>query len=319
MTPIDPSAFDTAAKLRANLGRVLVGRPDSVELALVPLLAKGHLLVEDVPGVGKTTLAKAIARSIAGRFRRVQFTSDLLPMDLVGGSVYNQKTSDLEFRPGPVFTDVLLADEINRASPRTQSALLECMEEGQVSIDGETRTLGPVFFVVATQNPIEHSGTFELPEAQLDRFLLRLELGYPSFDDELEIFERQREAHPIDALGAVTTLEEVARLRAAVASVHVEQSVRRYACQIVRATREHPDLVLGASPRGTLGLLRAAQAHSILAGRAFVTPDSIKRLAVPVLGHRVHVAPQSAVRGLRGPEVVAAVRDAIDPPVLARA
>lgn len=318
MTDPTPDASAQLGALQHNLGQALVGDPLARRLALVPLLAGGHLLIEDVPGVGKTTLAKALAGSIGGDFRRIQFTADLLPMDLTGSAVFNQKTSDFEFRPGPLFCDVLLADELNRATPRTQSALLEAMEERQVSIDGETRSLGEIFFVVATINPVEQAGTFELPESQLDRFMLRLSLGYPSATEETRIFDLQREAHPLSALRAVLGPGDVGRLRRAAAAVHVDDAVKAYAAAIVRATRSHPQARLGASPRATLHLLRAAQALALIEGLPLVSPDAVKRLAAPVLGHRVLLTPTAQLAGHDGPALVESVVAATPAPTLPR-
>lgn len=308
-------ATEAAARLEAALRRVIVGKDDKVRLALVPLLCRGHVLIEDVPGVGKTTLARALAGSIRGSFQRVQFTPDLLPLDLTGASIFNQKTREFDFQPGPVFANILLADEINRATPRTQSALLECMAEGQVTVDGVTRRLPEPFFVLATLNPSEMSGTFELPETQLDRFMLRLSLGYPSESEEVQIFERQAQRHPLEDLEPVLDLEEVEQLRAAAGAVHVEDSVKLYAAQVVRATRTHEDVRLGASPRGTLGLIRAAQALALLQGEDFVAPATVQSLAPAVLAHRLTLTPQATLRGVRGEDVVQAVLGAVPVPI----
>ena len=307
--------MEALAELERNLSRVIVGKPEVVRLALVPLLCRGHLLIEDVPGVGKTTLARALARSIHGDFRRIQFTPDLLPLDLTGSSIYNQQANAFEFQAGPVFTNVLLADEVNRATPRTQSALLECMEERQVTVDGVTRPLPAVFCVVATQNPVEQVGTFELPETQLDRFLLRIQMGYPSEADEVAIFDRQREGHPLARLGPVVEPEQVEELRAAASAIHLEDAVKEYAVRLVRATREHAEVSLGASPRGTLALLRASQAWALLEGERFVAPDHVKALAPRVLGHRVIVKPQAALRGISGEDVVDELLGRVEVPV----
>ena len=301
--------------LEANLQRVMVGKPGVVRRALIPLLCGGHLLIEDVPGVGKTTLARALARSIRGEFRRIQFTPDLLPLDLTGSSVFNQSEQCFTFHPGPVFTNVLLADEVNRATPRTQSALLESMEERQVTVDGVTRPLPSVFLVIATQNPVGQAGTFELPETQLDRFLLRLRVGYPSEADELAIFERQAEGHPLASLEPALDLAQVAALRAQTKQVYLDQALKEYVVRLVRASREHPEVALGASPRGTLALLRAVQAWALLEGRAFGTPDDVKALAPSVLGHRVLVTPQAALRGRSGDAVVAELLDQVPVPI----
>ena len=307
--------MEALAELERNLSRVIVGKPEVVRLALVPLLCRGHLLIEDVPGVGKTTLARALARSIHGDFRRIQFTPDLLPLDLTGSSIYNQQANAFEFQAGPVFTNVLLADEVNRATPRTQSALLECMEERQVTVDGVTRPLPAVFCVIATQNPVEQVGTFELPETQLDRFLLRIQMGYPSEADEVAIFDRQREGHPLTKLGPVVEPAQVEELRAAASAIHLEEAVKEYAVRLVRATREHAEVARGASPRGTLALLRASQAWALLEGERFVAPDHVKALAPRVLGHRVIVKPQAALRGIAGEDVVDELLGRIEVPV----
>jgi MoxR-like ATPase len=310
-------AHPKAQAIEENISQVIVGKPVAVRLAMVPLLCRGHLLLEDVPGVGKTTLAKALARSIDGQFRRLQFTPDLLPLDVTGSTVYNQRTQEFEFRQGPVFTHVLLADEINRATPRTQSALLECMEESQVSVDGRTHRLPDIFFTIATENPIESAGTFPLPETQLDRFLLRIHLGYPTEEEELEIFDRQAQGNPLDALRPAAGLDDVAFLRSCVPRIHVERSVKEYMAKIVRATREHPDARLGASPRGTLSLVRASQAYALLSRLPYVTPDVVKAVAGPVLGHRIIVKPHAQIRGTSGQDVVRSVLDQVQVPVKA--
>ena len=278
------------AALERNVRSVLLGKPEVVRRVLTGLLAAGHVLLEDVPGVGKTVLAKALAKSIDCQFRRIQFTPDLLPSDILGVSVYDARTTDFIFKPGPVFTNVLLADEINRATPRTQSALLEAMNEGQASIDRDTHQLPSPFFVVATQNPYEFEGTYPLPESQLDRFILKVRIGYPSTSDEKAILLAQQDHHPLDDVRPVVTGAEILEIQAAVRAVRVEPSVLDYLLAIVRATRETKDLSVGASPRGALALHRASQAHALLCGRDFVTPDDVKGLAVAVLAHRVIAA-----------------------------
>jgi len=267
-----------------NIEKVIVGKRQVVELAVINLLSQGHLLIEDVPGVGKTMLARSLALSIGSSFGRIQFTPDMLPSDVTGVSVYNQATQKFEFRPGPIMSDIVLADEINRATPKTQSALLEAMQERQVTVDGVTHPLPQLFMVLATQNPIEYEGTFRLPEAQLDRFLMRIKLDYPSFDDEIDVLKNQQIRHPINDLGAVVSAEEILQAQDVIRRVHVEQSVYSYIVELVRKTRQHDDTYLGASPRGSLGLLRASRASAILRGRDYVIPDDVKALGSPVLG-----------------------------------
>jgi MoxR-like ATPase len=279
------------------VGRVIRGKPEAIELLLLALLAGGHALVEDVPGVGKTTLAKALARVFQVGFSRVQFTPDLLPADILGSLVLDPAQGSFSFHRGPIFTNVLLADEINRASPRTQSALLEAMSEAQVTVDGTTYPLAQPFFVFATQNPHEFAGTYPLPEAQLDRFLVRVAIGYPTADEELSmLYARQRE-DPLDHLKPLARAEELMALQAAVQNVEVKPAVGRYLLSVVAATRDHKDVVLGASPRGTLALFRAAQARALLNGRAYVSPDDVQALAGPVLGHRVVLTPEARYGG----------------------
>ncbi len=287
-------------KLVDHIEQVIQGKRDAVQLALVCLFAQGHLLIEDVPGVGKTSLAKAIARSVGGSWHRIQFTPDLLPSDVTGISIWNRATNQFEFRPGGVFATVLLADEINRASPKTQSALLEAMEEGQVTVDDHTYPLGPPFMVIATQNPIELEGTYPLPEAQLDRFLMRIEMGYPDREAELDILAADRDHAQAAELSAVLTRDEFVELTRTVPQVHVAPHLREYIVGLADATRHHPSLALGASPRGALGLQRAARAWAAASGRDFVLPDDIKHLAAPVLAHRLMPTTDAELRGVDG-------------------
>ncbi len=296
-----PSKFQqvqaVARALQENIGRVIVGKPATVELLVVALLSHGHVLLEDVPGLGKTTLAKALARSLGCAFHRLQFTPDLLPSDITGVSVFNQKTAEFEFRPGPIMSQIVLADEINRAGPRTQSALLEAMEERQATVDGITRPLPRPFLVIATQNPIELEGTFPLPEAQLDRFLLRLSLGYPEREEEREILRRFRTSDPLAELQPVASGEQIEALAAECRQVHVSQAVETYILTLVRATRDNPAVALGASPRGAMALYRTAQSLAAIHGRSFVVPDDVQALITPTLAHRLMPSGQSRLRG----------------------
>jgi MoxR-like ATPase len=294
----------TGDKVLANVERVIVGKHQEVRLALVALLCRGHLLIEDVPGTGKTMLAKAIARSLGGSFRRIQFTPDLLPSDVSGLSIYNQKTQEFEFRPGPIFSQVVLADEINRATPKTQSALLECMEERQATIDGTTYPMPDPFLVIATQNPIEYEGTFALPEAQLDRFMLRLRLGYPQPIEEIVILDEQKRTHPLEDLEEVLAIEDLREMQAAVRETYVDSTVSDYIVRLVNGTRNHPDIYLGASPRGSIALYRAGQALAGLLGRDYVIPDDIKALAEPALAHRLIIKTSSSIHDVQAGQVV---------------
>jgi MoxR-like ATPase len=302
---------DTGEKIAANVERVIIGKHHEVRLTLVALLCRGHLLIEDVPGTGKTMLAKAVAKSLGCSFRRIQFTPDLLPSDVTGLSIYNQKTQEFEFRPGPIMAQVVLADEINRATPKTQSSLLECMEEHQATIDGTTYPMPEPFLVIATQNPIEYEGTFALPEAQLDRFMLRIRLGYPSPADEQRVLDQQKLRHPLDDLKEVLTVDELRSLQAAVREVYLDPSVANYIVRIVNATRTHPDVYLGASPRGSLALYRTGQALAALTGRDFVIPDDIKALAEVALAHRLIIKTSSSMHDIDPRQVIAEILNTI--------
>jgi MoxR-like ATPase len=302
---------ETGEKVAANVERVIIGKRQEVRLTLVALLCRGHLLIEDVPGTGKTMLAKAVARSLGCSFRRIQFTPDLLPSDVTGLSIYNQKTQEFEFRPGPIMAQVVLADEINRATPKTQSSLLECMEEHQATIDGTTYLMPEPFLVIATQNPIEYEGTFALPEAQLDRFMLRIRLGYPSPADEQLILDQQKLTHPLDDLKEVLSVDELRSLQAAVREVYVDPSVADYIVRIVNATRTHPDVYLGASPRGSLALYRTGQALAALTGRDYVIPDDIKALAEAALAHRLIIKTSSSMHDIDPRQVIAEILNTV--------
>jgi MoxR-like ATPase len=306
---------DTARRITENVAKVIVGKDEVIELCLVALLCEGHILLEDVPGIGKTTLAKSIARSLGCTFKRIQFTPDLLPGDVTGIYYFNQKVQEFEFRPGPIMSQVVLADEINRATPRTQSALLEAMQERQVTVDVETMRLPRPFLVLATQNPIELEGTFPLPEAQVDRFLMKIALGYPSEEDENSILIRYEREDPLEKLEPVAQPEELLALHEQVRTVLVEESVREYIVQVVRATRDHQAVELGVSPRGTMALYKTAQALAALRGRKFVIPDDVKYLAPPVLTHRIIISPQTRLRGRRPEEVVMEIVDTVSVPV----
>jgi len=287
-----------AQNVIANVERVIVGKRDAIELAVIALLCQGHLLIEDVPGVGKTMLARSLARSLDCSFNRIQFTPDMLPSDVTGVSIYNQATSAFEFRPGPVMAQIVLADEINRATPKTQSALLEAMQEAQLTVDGVTHHLPRPFMVLATQNPIEYEGTFRLPEAQMDRFLMRIKLGYPRLDDEIDVLDRQQYRHPVEDLEAVSSAEDVIAAQDAIRSVFISPEIKRYIVEIIQGTRAHDEVYLGSSPRGSLALYRTSQARAALRGRDYVLPDDVKALVGPVLGHRVIMGSGARLREL---------------------
>ncbi len=291
-------------RLISNLEKVIIGKRDTVELIIIGLLCQGHILIEDVPGVGKTMLARSLARSLDCTFNRLQFTPDMLPSDVTGVSIYNQQKAQFEFRPGPIIGQIILADEINRATPKTQAALLEAMEEHQVTVDGVTHELPRPFMVLATQNPIEYEGTFPLPEAQLDRFLLRVRLGYPEYMDEVKILDSQRIRHPIETLASVAHAADVLDAAEQVKTVFVAPAIKRYVTDLTRRTRQSSDIYLGASPRGTLALSRASQARAALAGRTYVLPDDVKDVAVAVLGHRIIVSPAARLRELSADRIV---------------
>jgi len=306
-----PSIQEFANRIVQNVEKVIVGKTNTIRLALVALLADGHVLFEDVPGVAKTVLARSLAKSLGCRFQRVQCTPDLMPTDVTGASVFNPKVVEFEFRPGPVFTHILLSDEINRTTPRTQSALLECMAERQVTVDGQTYPLERPFMVIATQNPVEHEGTFPLPEAQLDRFLVRLTMGYPSPDAESEMLQRTQTSHPLDDLGAVSRAEELLAAQAAVRRIGVTEPVRAYIIRIVTQTRVHPDILLGASPRASQALFRAAQALAGIYGSKDVLPDHVKWIAPHVLEHRLMMNPEARLRGETAAATIRSILDSV--------
>ena len=308
------SATGIAQEIVENVCTVIVGKNAVIEHALAAVIAQGHILIEDVPGVGKTMLAKSISASIGCSFKRIQFTPDLLPSDIVGVSIYNQSTGEFQFRPGPVMAQVVLVDEINRATPKTQSALLEAMEELQVTVDGVTRPLERPFVVMATQNPIEHEGTFPLPEAQLDRFLMRISLGYPTFSEELSVIEQQEQTHPIDELQAVASPGDVTGLQDAAKKVYVDTAVREYIVTLIDATRNHEDVSLGASPRASLGMFRAARGLAIMRDRDYVIPDDVKELAHAVLAHRLILSPSARMRGLQTAQVIDGLLESVAVP-----
>jgi MoxR-like ATPase len=309
----------TASHLVANMEKVIIGKRSQLALALAAYFCEGHILLEDVPGVAKTMFARALARSVGCTFKRLQCTPDLLPTDVTGVSVFNQKSGEFEFRPGPVFAQTLLADEINRATPRTQAALLEAMGERRVSADGQTYVLKPPFLVLATQNPVDQEGTFPLPEAQLDRFLVRLSLGYPSFEEESKMLTRLQKGHPIDDLQPVAKAEDVLACQEEVRGVHVDEKIKKYILDIVHASREHEDILLGGSPRASIALFRTGQALAAIQGRDFVTPDDVKRMAHPVLAHRIILRPESRLRKKTPAAVVTELVTDAKVPVLDRA
>jgi MoxR-like ATPase len=311
---VDFSEF--ARAVQDNVARVIVGKAGPTELLLAALLVEGHVLIEDVPGIGKTTMVKALSRSLDCSFARIQFTPDLLPSDVTGINFYNQRRQEFEFRSGPVFSQILLADEINRATPRTQSSLLEAMQERQVTVDGVTTPLPRPFLVIATQNPIELEGTFPLPEAQLDRFLMLLTLGYPSMDEEDEILLRYQHADPLEELRPVAAAADLLALQRRVREIHISDDVRRYVLEVARATREHPAVDLGVSPRGTLALFKTSQALAALRGRDYVIPSDVQYLCPPVLTHRVHISPQIRLRGRTPDQVVSEVTSTVPVPVV---
>jgi len=303
-----------AQTLTANVEKVIIGKRSVVELAVVGLLCQGHLLIEDVPGVGKTMLARSIAKSIGCNFRRIQFTPDMLPSDVTGVSIFNQQTREFEFREGPVFAQLVLSDEINRATPKTQAALLEAMEERQVTVDGVTRPLSRPFLVLATQNPIEYEGTFPLPEAQLDRFMLRLRLGYPSAGDEVSMLDSQQFKHPVEELGQVVDTAALIEAQEAIKAVHVDDKIKAYIVELMTQTRKHPEVSLGASPRGSLVLYRTAQARAAVAGRDYVIPDDIKALAPACLAHRMIVSPSARIKDVTAESVLADILGSVPVP-----
>ena len=287
-----------------NVEKVIVGKAESVAFSLIAVVCRGHVLIEDVPGVGKTVLTKAIARSIGCTFKRIQFTPDLLPSDVTGVSIYNQKTGNFEFRPGPILAQIVLADEVNRATPKTQSALLEAMEEGQITVDGVSYKLPDPFMVMATQNPIEYEGTFPLPEAQLDRFMMNIKIGYPKPADEVNILDSQQHHHPLEDLTQIMSADELVLIQKQIRTIHVDHSIREYIVAIANATRHHPNTYLGVSPRGSLALVRASQALAAMRGRGYVVPDDIKLLVKPTLAHRIIVTPAARVRSMTSASIL---------------
>jgi MoxR-like ATPase len=291
-------------RIAQNVGQVIFGKRNEIRLTILGLISQGHILIEDIPGVGKTMMAKALARTIGCTFSRIQFTPDMLPSDVTGVSIFNPKTREFEFRPGPIIAQIVLADEINRATPKTQAALLEAMEEQQITVDGQTHRMADPFLILATQNPIEYEGTFPLPEAQLDRFLVRIQLGYPSPEEELTVLSAQQLAHPINNLQQVVSVQELLAAQQAIREVYVAEEVKRYIINLVNATRNHPDVYLGSSPRGSLALFRTAQARAAMAGRDYAIPDDVKALAEVALAHRIIIGPEARVNKVSSRTIV---------------
>jgi MoxR-like ATPase len=312
---MEQTASPVPERILDNVDRVILGKRGVARLLLASLLSGGHTLLDDVPGTGKTMVARTFATSMSCSFKRIQFTPDLLPSDIIGVNIYNQKTSEFEFKPGPIFASVVLADEINRASPKVQSSLLECMEEGQVTIDGVLHTLPEVFFVVATENPVEQEGTYALPESQKDRFMVRVKMGYPSPSQEREMLDLHRSGHPIQSITSVAGSEEILSLREGMASVRMDETVKRYIVDLVTATRESRDIILGGSPRATLALFKMSRAMAFLSGRSYVLPDDVKDLAVPVLAHRMLVDPVAQMNGLSTEDVVDSLLEKVPVPI----
>ena len=307
---------ETAKRIIQNVEKVIVGKRQSIVFSLVNWFCEGHFLLEDVPGVAKTILARSLAQSVGCDFKRIQCTPDLLPTDITGASIYNQKQSEFEFRPGPLFANIVLADEINRTTPRTQSALLEAMAESRITVDGVTHRLNAPFLVIATQNPVDHEGTFPLPEAQLDRFLMKFSIGYPALEDEMKILDNLQMAHPIDQLQAVADGKEIVDCQQQVRQVHVDQKIRKYMLQIVHLTRHHQHLSLGGSPRASLALFRTTQALAAIRGRNFVLPDDVKMIAPPVLGHRLILKPESRLRKITTDQIITQILGELAVPVI---
>jgi MoxR-like ATPase len=308
------AALSKATAILDNVEQVIIGKREAIELAVIALISEGHLLIEDAPGVGKTMLARSLAKSLDCTFKRIQFTPDMLPSDIIGFSMYNQKTGNSEFHPGPVMAQIILADEINRATPKLQSALLECMEERQITIDGVTHKMPSPFHILATQNPVEYEGTFPLPETQLDRFLMRISLGYPPVSDEIAIMNSQRYHHPIKNLQSVATSTDIEMLQMTVKDIYIDDLIKQYIANLVGATRNHPDIFLGASPRASLALYRTAQARALLNSRDYVLPDDVKALAEPVLAHRLIVRLTDSSHDKSGRDIVAKILESVPVP-----